>query len=55
MGKRYEDWKPGDIVICLKDDSASAPVKRGQRLTLKSLMMYLVCTLKFYLTKVMLG
>jgi len=29
MGKRYEDWKPGDIVICLKDDSA-------QRLTLKS-------------------
>lgn len=36
MGKRYEDWKPGDIVICLKDDSAWAPVKRGQRLTLKS-------------------
>lgn len=36
MGKRYEDWKPGDTVVCLKDNSTSATVKKGQRLTLKS-------------------
>lgn len=34
MGKRYEDWKPGDTVVNLKYGANYSKIKKYQRLTI---------------------